>query len=101
MHAPTKSLMDSIEQKSAEDACKKVVQKLVHSVQDLGVTRMLKQVIGHLLNDVQKISRVHGDGAGPVANLTGRAGWYRKPDCTGPGGTGFRMHGTRRGRGVF
>jgi hypothetical protein len=55
----------------------------------------------NLLNDEQKLFRVHGDGAGPVANLTGRARQYRRPDYTATGEAGCGMYGTRRGRGMF
>jgi hypothetical protein len=94
--------MDSIEQKKVHNVhVKRVVQKLAHSVKAFCVTRILEQVMANLLNDEQKLFRVHGDGAGPVANLTGRARQYRRPDYTGTGEAGCEMYGTRRGRGMF
>jgi hypothetical protein len=80
--------------KSAQGACKKVVQKLAHSVIVFCVTRILEQLMTHLLNDEQKIFRVHGGGAGPVTDLTGR---YRKPGCTRTGEAGCGTYWTRRG----
>jgi hypothetical protein len=47
--------------------------------------------MANLLNDEQKLFRVHGDVAGPVANLTGRARQYKRPDYTrtGEAGAGY------------
>jgi hypothetical protein len=87
--------MDSIEQKKVHNVhVKRVVQKLAHSVKAFCVTRILEQVMANLLNDEKKLFRVHGDGAGPVANLTGRSRQYRRPDYTGTGEAGCEMYGT-------
>jgi hypothetical protein len=63
--------MDSIEQKKVHKVhIKKVVQKLAHSVKAFCVTRILEQVMTNLLNDEQKLFRVHGDRAGEAVQKT-------------------------------
>ncbi len=63
--------MDSIEQKKVHNVhVKKVVQKLAHSVKAFCVTRILEQVMANLLNDEQKLFRVHRNGAGEAVQKT-------------------------------
>ncbi len=92
--------MDLIEQKRAQNACKKVVKKLAHSVTAFCVTRILEQLIAHLLNDEQKLfsdSRGRG-GRGGTESLTARerARWVAKR--TGRDGDGVCVKKSSTGR---